>query len=148
MQKAAAFTIPTYSYKDTGSVFAQIFAHWPDAELRVALYNVAYQPFKHFLDVTERDLDKDITLGPGILPHFATEENKTMKLREIIKLCKRIYCEYLYPLFRVPHPRVIIPQVVPSVSNTSTFLTRSSATGSGNVSKPQNHGTTLSTRSV
>jgi len=41
---------------------------------------------------TDRDLDKDITLGPGILPHFATEENKTMKLREIIKLCKRIYC--------------------------------------------------------
>ncbi|PPQ71885.1 hypothetical protein CVT26_007009 [Gymnopilus dilepis] len=41
---------------------------------------------------TERDLDKDITLGPGILPHFATEENKTMKLRDIIKLCKRIYC--------------------------------------------------------
>jgi len=41
---------------------------------------------------TERDLDKDINLGPGILPHFATEENKTMKLREIIKLCKRIYC--------------------------------------------------------
>ncbi|KIM35868.1 hypothetical protein M413DRAFT_449496 [Hebeloma cylindrosporum] len=41
---------------------------------------------------TERDLEKEITLGPGILPHFATEENKTMKLREIIKLCKRIYC--------------------------------------------------------
>ncbi|TFK38988.1 2-oxoglutarate dehydrogenase complex E1 component mitochondrial precursor [Crucibulum laeve] len=41
---------------------------------------------------TERDLDKDITLGPGILPHFATEENKTMKLRDIIKLCRRIYC--------------------------------------------------------
>ncbi|KAH0586487.1 hypothetical protein H2248_007719 [Termitomyces sp. 'cryptogamus'] len=41
---------------------------------------------------TERDLDKDITLGPGILPHFATEDRKTMKLREIIALCKRIYC--------------------------------------------------------
>ncbi|PFH53356.1 hypothetical protein AMATHDRAFT_55273 [Amanita thiersii Skay4041] len=41
---------------------------------------------------TERDLDKDITLGPGILPHFATEDNKTMKLRDIIALCKRIYC--------------------------------------------------------
>ncbi|KAG6899687.1 hypothetical protein C0993_007948, partial [Termitomyces sp. T159_Od127] len=41
---------------------------------------------------TERDLDKDITLGPGILPHFATEDRKTMKLREIISLCKRIYC--------------------------------------------------------
>ncbi|KAM5532119.1 hypothetical protein V8D89_014212 [Ganoderma adspersum] len=41
---------------------------------------------------TERDLDKQITLGPGILPHFATEDRKTMSLGEIIKLCKRIYC--------------------------------------------------------
>ncbi|KAF8895173.1 putative KGD1-alpha-ketoglutarate dehydrogenase [Infundibulicybe gibba] len=32
---------------------------------------------------TERDLDKEITLGP---------DNKTMSLREILKLCKRIYC--------------------------------------------------------
>ena len=45
---------------------------------------------------TERDLDKEITLGPGILPHFATEGHKTMKLRAIIKLCKRIYCQSLY----------------------------------------------------
>lgn len=41
---------------------------------------------------TERDLDKQITLGPGILPHFATDEQRTMSLGEIIKLCKRIYC--------------------------------------------------------
>ncbi|KDQ62236.1 hypothetical protein JAAARDRAFT_30121 [Jaapia argillacea MUCL 33604] len=41
---------------------------------------------------SERDLDKQISLGPGILPHFATEDHKTMPLREIIKLCKRIYC--------------------------------------------------------
>ena len=38
-------------------------------------------------------MDKQITLGPGILPHFATEDRKTMALGEIIKLCKRIYCE-------------------------------------------------------
>ncbi|KAK7469427.1 2-oxoglutarate dehydrogenase E1 component [Stygiomarasmius scandens] len=41
---------------------------------------------------TERDMDKEISLGPGILPHFATEDRKTMKLGEIIKLCQRIYC--------------------------------------------------------
>jgi 2-oxoglutarate dehydrogenase E1 component len=41
---------------------------------------------------TERDLDKEISLGPGILPHFATEDCKTMRLGDIIKLCKRIYC--------------------------------------------------------
>ncbi|EIW81255.1 2-oxoglutarate dehydrogenase E1 component [Coniophora puteana RWD-64-598 SS2] len=41
---------------------------------------------------TERDLDKQIALGPGILPHFATEDRKTMSLGEIIKTLKRIYC--------------------------------------------------------
>ncbi|OJA14748.1 hypothetical protein AZE42_03179, partial [Rhizopogon vesiculosus] len=41
---------------------------------------------------TERDLDKQIALGPGILPHFATEDRKSMTLREIIALLKRIYC--------------------------------------------------------
>jgi 2-oxoglutarate dehydrogenase E1 component len=43
---------------------------------------------------TERDLDKQITLGPGILPHFASEDRKSMSLQEIIKLCKRIYCNF------------------------------------------------------
>jgi 2-oxoglutarate dehydrogenase E1 component len=38
-------------------------------------------------------MDKQISLGPGILPHFATENRKSMSLREIIKLCQRIYCE-------------------------------------------------------
>lgn len=47
---------------------------------------------------SERDLDKQIALGPGILPHFATEDRKTMPLGDIIKLCKRIYCE---PTFMV-----------------------------------------------
>ncbi|KAH7925936.1 2-oxoglutarate dehydrogenase, E1 component [Leucogyrophana mollusca] len=41
---------------------------------------------------SERDLDKQIALGPGILPHFATEDRKSMSLREIITLLKRMYC--------------------------------------------------------
>lgn len=41
---------------------------------------------------SERDLDKEITLGPGILPHFMTDDRKTMPLRDIIKTLKRIYC--------------------------------------------------------
>ncbi|KAI0051081.1 2-oxoglutarate dehydrogenase complex E1 component mitochondrial precursor [Auriscalpium vulgare] len=44
---------------------------------------------------TERDLDKSITLGPGILPHFATEDRNTMTLGEIIKTLKRIYCGHV-----------------------------------------------------
>ncbi len=65
---------------------------------------------------TERDLDKQITLGPGILPHFAREDRKTMSLGEIIKTLKRIYCEFpssvLSPLYnRVPGGAVGIQYV-------------------------------------
>jgi 2-oxoglutarate dehydrogenase E1 component len=52
---------------------------------------------------TERDLEKQISLGPGILPNFATEDKKTMSLGEIIKLCKRIYCQCIY-LIILPCP--------------------------------------------
>ncbi|KAG6372856.1 thiamine diphosphate-binding protein [Boletus reticuloceps] len=41
---------------------------------------------------TERDLEKQIALGPGILPHFATEDRKSMSLSDIIKTLRRIYC--------------------------------------------------------
>lgn len=52
---------------------------------------------------TERDLDKDITLGPGILPHFATEEHRSMKLRDIIKVLRRMYCTSIFSNFRSRH---------------------------------------------
>jgi 2-oxoglutarate dehydrogenase E1 component len=41
---------------------------------------------------TEKDLDEEFTLGPGILPRFATEGREKMTLREIIAACERIYC--------------------------------------------------------
>lgn len=41
---------------------------------------------------TEKDLDRQISLGPGILPRFAVDGRTTMTLREIIAACKSIYC--------------------------------------------------------
>ncbi|KAG7907555.1 hypothetical protein KL906_003636 [Ogataea polymorpha] len=41
---------------------------------------------------TEADLDKDITLGPGILPYFIKDGVTSMKLRDVIKTCEKIYC--------------------------------------------------------
>lgn len=39
------------------------------------------------------DLEKSITLGPGILPRFAqNDSSKTMKLKEIIDNCEKMYC--------------------------------------------------------
>ncbi|KAJ9661135.1 2-oxoglutarate dehydrogenase E1 component [Neophaeococcomyces mojaviensis] len=41
---------------------------------------------------TEKDLNTEYQLGPGILPRFANEEGKKMTLREIIDACERTYC--------------------------------------------------------
>lgn len=56
---------------------------------------------------TERDLDQEFALGPGILPRFLTEERKKMTLREIIAACEKIYCgsygvEYIHIPDRKP----------------------------------------------
>lgn len=40
---------------------------------------------------TEKDLDTEYNLGPGILPRFMTEGREKMSLREIIAACERIY---------------------------------------------------------
>lgn len=41
---------------------------------------------------TEADLDREITLGPGILPYFAAGGQTKMSLREIIDTCEKTYC--------------------------------------------------------
>ncbi|KAL2839975.1 thiamine diphosphate-binding protein [Aspergillus pseudoustus] len=56
---------------------------------------------------TERDLDEEFDLGPGILPRFATDSRKKMSLREIIAACEKIYCgsygvEYIHIPDRKP----------------------------------------------
>lgn len=41
---------------------------------------------------TERDLDRRLKLGPGILPRYATKDRQSMTLREIIAACEERYC--------------------------------------------------------
>ncbi|KAF3481418.1 2-oxoglutarate dehydrogenase E1 component [Arthroderma uncinatum] len=68
---------------------------------------------------TEKDLDEEFALGPGILPRFESESRKKMTLREIIDACEKIYCgsfgvEYIHIPDRVPcdwiRDRIEIPQ--------------------------------------
>lgn len=68
---------------------------------------------------TEKDLDQEVSLGPGILPRFATENKKSMTLRAIIQACEQTYCssygvEYIHIPDRVQcdwiRDRIEIPQ--------------------------------------
>jgi 2-oxoglutarate dehydrogenase E1 component len=96
----------------------------------------------------ERDLGKEFSLGPGILPHFAKNGVKSMTLKDIITTCRRVYCES--PHSSILHNAYPSPpaQAVPSGINTSTSPTKNNATGSVNASRSPIHGPTPSTRSV
>ena len=41
---------------------------------------------------TDKDLDKEMLLGPGLLPNFVKQGVKKMTIREIIDTCERLYC--------------------------------------------------------
>ncbi|AGO14168.1 AaceriAER374Cp [[Ashbya] aceris (nom. inval.)] len=41
---------------------------------------------------SEKDLEREITLGPGILPRFARDGRRTMKLGEIVAALEKLYC--------------------------------------------------------
>lgn len=41
---------------------------------------------------SEKDLDREYDLGPGILPRFKDAGRDKMTLREIIATCERLYC--------------------------------------------------------
>lgn len=45
-----------------------------------------------YYQFTEKDLETEYTLGPGILPRFKRDGREKMTLREIIDACERIYC--------------------------------------------------------
>lgn len=45
-----------------------------------------------YYGLKDSDLEKEITLGPGILPKFKENGINSLKLKEIINYCEKIYC--------------------------------------------------------
>lgn len=43
-------------------------------------------------EFSDKDLETEFDLGPGILPRFKTEQRSSMKLKDIIAACERLYC--------------------------------------------------------
>jgi 2-oxoglutarate dehydrogenase E1 component len=42
---------------------------------------------------SEKDLDKEMELGAGILPWFKEAGHDKMTLRKVVETCRQIYCE-------------------------------------------------------
>jgi NAD(P)-dependent dehydrogenase (short-subunit alcohol dehydrogenase family) len=65
--------VNAYSFADIHNSFEAIHKHWPNAELRVALYNIGAGVFKSFLDVTEGDIENSIDTNVRAAYSFARE---------------------------------------------------------------------------
>jgi 2-oxoglutarate dehydrogenase E1 component len=42
---------------------------------------------------SEKDLDREMQLGTGLLPNFVKAGVQKLTIREVIESCKRVYCE-------------------------------------------------------
>lgn len=88
---------------------ALAFGYAKPRELELSHYNFS-----------EKDLDQEFELGPGILPRFKTESRTKMTLRDIIAACERLYsgsygveyihipdreqCDWLRERIEIPSP--------------------------------------------
>jgi len=70
---AAAFPIGTYDYQDIHGAFAAIKTHWPNEELRVAVFNAAFGVRKPFLEVTEEEWKESVQTNIVAAAAFARE---------------------------------------------------------------------------
>ena len=52
------FAISNYNYKEVQTAFRAARAHWPNADIRVALFNAGFGVWKPFLQITEDEVDK------------------------------------------------------------------------------------------
>lgn len=54
--QAQTFPISAYDYSETSRVFAAVKSKWPDAAIRVTIWNAGDAVFKSFLETTEADV--------------------------------------------------------------------------------------------
>ena len=58
--QAAPFPVESYSYQNVTDAFKSVKQKWPEADIRVALYNASFGAFKGFLDVTEDEINTSL----------------------------------------------------------------------------------------
>lgn len=85
----AAFPIKEYGYKDVHSAFESIKKHWPDSELRAALWNAGYGVWKPFLDLTEEEVTESLQTNVTAAFSFSREAILAFKQLPLNELGKR-----------------------------------------------------------
>jgi len=84
--EAKAFPVPEYNYAEIRNAFEAIKKHWPNDNIRVAVWNAGYGVWKPFLETTEEEVKESVNTNIVAAAAFARESIlafKDLELNEI-----------------------------------------------------------------
>jgi len=73
--QAAAFPVSDYNYKEVQTAFRAVRTRWPNADIRVALFNAGYGVWKPFLEIAEDEIDRAVDTNVKAAFAFARENH-------------------------------------------------------------------------
>lgn len=79
--EAAPFPLKAYTHADVKAGFAEIKKHWPDSEIRVAVWNAALFVRKGFLELTETEIEESTQIN--IIGAFAFAREALLAFKDL-----------------------------------------------------------------
>ncbi|KAG8858767.1 hypothetical protein FRB96_004904 [Tulasnella sp. 330] len=79
--KTAPFPVEAYTQKHIKSVFSSIKQTWPDAEIRVTVFNAGKGVFKPFLETTEEEIQESVDVN--IVGAFAFARESILAFQDL-----------------------------------------------------------------
>ncbi|KDQ13493.1 hypothetical protein BOTBODRAFT_631067 [Botryobasidium botryosum FD-172 SS1] len=78
---AHAFPVSQYDHSEIQSVFHTIKKHWPDQEIRTAVWNAGHSVWKPFLETTEDEIKESV--GTNIVAPFAFARESIQSFKDL-----------------------------------------------------------------
>jgi len=79
--QTAPFAVESYNQKSMQTTFSSIKQHWPDAEIRVTVFNAGSAVFKSFLETTEAEVQASV--DTNIVGAFAFARESILAFKDL-----------------------------------------------------------------
>ncbi|KAF8485514.1 NAD-P-binding protein [Gautieria morchelliformis] len=79
--KAAGFPVKAYTHDQLHSAFDAIKKHWPDADIRVGLFNAASGVWKGFLEITPEEIQEAVNVN--VVGAFAFARETILSFKDL-----------------------------------------------------------------
>ena len=79
--QAASFPVKAYTHDELHTAFGAIKKHWPDADIRVGLFNAGAAVWKGFLDITPEEVRE--AMDVNIIGAFAFARETILAFKDL-----------------------------------------------------------------